>query len=507
MKRNSLRFIALLLVLMLTLVGCTTGVQESNTKEETLEADIVVIGSGISGMSTAISALQNGASVIVVEKQAALGRSFVTSFGNVMMAQVEENNEFHKTESDDTLDKALERWENMTNQGGKEGLQYPDYNRVKDIIVESGSTINWLEDLGIPFQPSFTKEQRGADIVKVVPVGEEKGGARLVETFIAKLEEYGATVLSGTTATDLIEENGKVVGIKASSGKTDYVIKAKSVVLATGGFGGNQDYVKEFIPNIIETGYQFTGNGTNTGDGMTMAKMVGAAIYEDGWIVPGPGKLLPSKTLTDINGEFRNLNGISQLIGGNINELMLVNNDGSRVTNEAGPGVVVAAELIDGNKGPYYFLFDSSSEEVVSILETGIETEDVLKADTIDELAKSANMNELGKTLDNYQEMVKSGLDTEFNKPTDALKEYAGEGPYYLVRFVPDFVATMGGLKTTDQYQVIRDDETPIEGLYAVGEVAHRFLYNRGHFGNASNSASLTMGRTVGEMLAKNLNK
>lgn len=480
----------------------TTAAKEKEKNKETLEADVVVIGSGLSGMSTAISALQNGASVIVVEKQAALGRTFVTSYGNVMMAQVEENKEYHKIESDDTLDEALKRWEHMTNQGGKEGLLYPDYNRVENIIIESGETIAWMEDLGIPYQPSFTKEQRGADIVKPISNGDEREGTTVIEMMIAKLKEYGATILSETAATELVENNGSVVGIKATSKDTDYEIKADSVVLATGGFGGNEDYVKELIPDIIQTGYQFTGTGANTGDGMAMAKKVGAAMYEDGWIIPSPGILLPSKTLTDVNVQFNQLNGKSQLEGGVVGELMLVNKQGNRMTNEAGEGVVIAADLIDGKQAPYYVLFDSSSKEVVSILETGLDTGDVIKANTIDELAQLGKLDNLVSTFTNYQKMAKSGKDTEFNKPADKIKAYGEEGPYYLVRFVPDFVATMGGIKTTEQNQVIREDGTAIDGLYAVGEVAHRFLYNRAHFGNASNSTSLTTGRITGKDIA-----
>lgn len=471
--------------------------------KEALEADVVVVGSGLSGMSTAISALQNGAKVIVVEKQAALGRTFVTSYGNVMMAQVEENKEYHKTESDDTLDQALARWEQMTNQGGNADIPYPNYDRVKEIIVGSGATIAWMEDLGIPYQLSFTKEQRGADIVKPVQVGDQMAGLTVIETMSAKLKEYGATILTDTKATELIEQDGSVVGIKAVSNDKEYEIKAKSVVLATGGYGGSEDYVKELIPNIVNVGYQFSGTGANTGDGMTMAKEVGAAMYEDGWIIPSPGKLLPSKTLTDLNVDFKQLNALSQLEGGVTDQLLLVNKDGNRMTNEAGQGVVMAADLIDGQQAPYYMLFDSSSKEVVSILETGLESGDIFKANTIEELAEISRMSDLVSTFNNYQQMAKAGKDTEFNKPAEILKAYADQGPYYLVKFVPDFVATMGGLKTTEECQVVKEDGTAIDGLYAVGEVAHRFLYNRAHFGNASNSASLTMGRLTGEMLAK----
>lgn len=82
--------------------------------------------------------------------------------------------------------------------------------------------------------------------------------------------------------------------------------------------------------------------------------------------------------------------------------------------------------------------------------------------------------------------MEVAGEDTEFNKSADMLKEYSAEGSYYLVNFVPDFVVTMGRLRTTEECQLIKGDEILIEGLYVVGELTHRFLYNRGQFANTS---------------------
>ncbi|AZK45329.1 FAD-dependent oxidoreductase [Paenibacillus lentus] len=485
------------------LTALKIGAEQKEKQVQTLEADIAVIGSGLSGLSTAISALENGASVIVVEKQAALGRSFATSFGNVMMAQVEENEAYHKAKSDDTLDQAIERWSKMTMQGGQEGIPYPDYERVKEIIVDSGATIAWLEQHGLEYQISFTKEQRGADIVKPVTDGNQVAGELVIERLTNSLKEQGATILTEATATELIEADGGVVGVKASSPDKNFVIHAKNVVLATGGFGGSEEYIEQLIPDILATGYQFSGTGVNTGDGMTMGAQVGAALYEDGWIIPSPGKLLPSKKLTDLNVNFNKLNSYSPLEGGVTDKLMLVNQAGQRMTNEAGPGVVIAADLIDAKEAPYYILFDSSSEEVVSLLETGLDSGDIYKANTMAELEKLSKMNHLVSTFNEYQSMAKKGVDTEFKKPAEMLQAYAAEGPYYLVKFVPDFVATMGGLKTTGDCQVVREDGTAIDGLYAVGELAHRFLYNRAHFGNASNSASLTMGRNVGKLLAE----
>ena len=478
--------------------------KENNIEKEnvTLQADIVVVGSGISGMATAISALENGASVILVEQQSELGRSFVTSFGNMMIGQVEENKEFHIADSDDTLEAFLQRWEKQTQIGGSRSEQYPDYDRVSEIIIESSETINWLNNMGLDMQLSFSKEQRGADIVKPVTQDNKSGGLDIVEKMIAQLDLNNAQILTSTTATSLIQKDGEVTGIIASSNDVNYTINATNVVLATGGFGGSDQYISELIPEILPIGYQYSGPKSNRGDGISMAIEVDAQIYDDSFIIPAPGKLLPTKALTDINSEFTKLNGYSPIQQGVISNKMMVNKEGSRIINEALDGTSIISEMINNNQGPYYYLFDSSSSEIVEILETGIETGDVIKASSIEQLQIDSNMTNLVDTFNQYQSYTTKQKDDDFNKKAENLISYATEGDYYLVEFVPDFVATIGGLVTSDSYQVLNSESAPINGLYAVGEIAHRFLYDNAQFANISNSASITMGKLVGENLA-----
>ena len=80
-----------------------------------------------------------------------------------------------------------------------------------------------------------------------------------------------------------------------------------------------------------------------------------------------------------------------------------------------------------------------------------------------------------------------------------------GEGPYYLVSYVPSYVTTMGGLKTDSDCRVIDDAGNAIDGLWAIGELTHRFMYNRSFVRHCSNSVGLSMGRLTGEAIAENL--
>jgi predicted oxidoreductase len=160
--------------------------------------------------------------------------------------------------------------------------------------------------------------------------------------------------------------------------------------------------------------------------------------------------------------------------------------------------------MVDTKKGPYYALFDSSDDAITAILETGLGTADAFKGETIEELATASKASNLAATFAAYATIAQSGKDTEFNKAEDRIKAY-GDGPYYLVRIVPSYVATMGGVRTDANCQAISADGTPIEGLYVVGEATHRFMYNRSFISAASNGSGITMGRLTGELIASKL--
>ena len=108
----------------------------------------------------------------------------------------------------------------------------------------------------------------------------------------------------------------------------------------------------------------------------------------------------------------------------------------------------------------------------------------------------------LVETFATYQAAAAAGTDGEFNKKAENLVPYQ-EGPFYLVSYVPSYVATMGGVKTDANCQAVREDGSAIDGLYAIGETTHRFMYNRSFVRHCSNSSALTMGRLTGKALAQ----
>lgn len=471
------------------------------SEDEAASADIVVIGSGLAGSACAISAAQNGASVILVDKAPFLTSTFLTSKGNVSIAQVAENKDAWRYDSDvpDTMDDFTSRYQALT-EIGKVDAPYPDYGRMQHLMEESCATIAWVEQLGLTFEKSFTKEMVGTDTVKPDVSADPKteAGVQVANAFAAEFERLGVQTMLSTEAKELVMDGDAVVGVKVEGASGAQELRAKAVVLATGGFGGSAEYCDQLVPAINEMGFQYLGNAMNTGDGMTMASAIGAALYEDPWVIPNV--IMPTRALTKADSGFKKLCDTG-MEGAATSSKMLVDATGARFVNEAAPVTALATSMTDNQAGPYYVLFDSSNAEVAAVIEKGLSTGDVLKAGTVEELAEAAAAPQLTATFETYQQAAASGVDEVFGKKADMLAAY-GDGPFYLVAFVPSYVATMGGVKTDASCQALDDDGAVIPGLFAVGEAAHRFMYNRSFVRHCSNSSALTMGRLTGAALA-----
>ncbi len=496
----------------LALGGCAPQNKEEGAATgdagEGLSADIVVIGSGLAGEACARSAAQNGAKVILVDKAPFIGSTFQTSMGNVSICQVPENEDYWQfTDGEtDTMDAFLTRYRAAT-ETGKVDAPYPDYDRVQAVMQASCETISWLEEIGVDFQQSFTKDQVGTDTVKPdvsAAAAGQVGGALFVEKMQAELENLGVNIMLSTEATELIQEGDAVTGVRVDGPDGNQDIMARAVVLAVGGFGGSKEYCDQLVPAINKIGFQYQGNALNTGDGMTMAKAVGAALYDDCWVIPNV--IVPSRALTAVDQQFSLICDPSvwgqAFEGGHTSDKLLVDAAGTRFINEASPAIALATTMADRDAAPYYVLFDGSDAEVTALLEKGLDTGDVIKAESVEQLAQDSGVAGLADTFATYQAAAAAGTDGEFNKKAENLVPYQ-EGPFYLVSYVPSYVATMGGVKTDANCQAVREDGSAIDGLYAIGETTHRFMYNRSFVRHCSNSSALTMGRLTGEALAQ----
>jgi succinate dehydrogenase/fumarate reductase flavoprotein subunit len=484
---------------VLVLGGCTP--QESQNSSEgsgsegsakSLSFDVVVLGARHAGLGAAGAAVCGGLKVALVDKG-----PFPTSLGpNQAFAQLPENEESWMFESDipDTKEDFQARWKAAT-EVGKCDAPYPDYERMTNMQMEGCKTIAWAQSLGCVFEKTGDKSEGVTDTMAPAPDGDKASGQMWIETFEQLFVEKDTALFLESAGTELVTDGGKVVGVVVEGPGGKQTLQAKAVVLATGGYVGSESYRKQLIPEVEALGCRSVGLPLNTGDGITMAAAVGGAMYEDGWIITKA--LVVTQKLFDADASLSDVKALS--VG------FYVTKDGKRFINEALDDNYMGSTMVDLGQGPYYGLFDSSDADTAAKLELGLSTGDIFKGETVEELATNANMSALIDTFTAYQEAAASGVDTEFSKPADKMTAYTENGPYYLVSFVPSYCATMGGIKTNTDCQVVDENDTPIEGLYAAGEITHRFMYNRTYIRAASNGSGMTMGRLVGEKLVKDL--
>lgn len=458
------------------------------TKEEVTENhDVVVIGAGGAGLTAAIEAKAAGADVIVLEKMPMAG-------GNTLISGAEfacSNNWLQKKEG---IEDSVELHMEDTLKGG-------DYKADKELVrvlAENAlAGAEWLRDeVGVVWEDELMFF--GGHSVKRSLVPEGASGKEIITKLLAKAEEMNIPILLNTKATALItDENGKVIGVEAEGKDANYTFNTnKSVVIASGGFGSNVEMRVKYNPDIDET-ILSTNSVGSTGDGITMAEKVGAALVGMEYIQTYP--ICDPLTGTLLYFDDARLYG----------HTVIVNKEGKRFVEELGRRDVMSMAIKAQTGHVCYELLDQNGFEASKLQENhGPELDylyknDLLvKADTIKEVADFFEVDavELQKTVDKYNSYVADGKDPEFNKRS--LPSTIEVGPFYLLKATPAVHHTMGGIKINTNAQVLDTEGNAIEGLFAAGEVTGG-IQGANRLGSNAIADITVFGRIAGQNAAK----
>lgn len=457
---------------------------EKETVYET--TDIVVVGAGISGLSAAISAKENGADVIVLEKLDRTGGSAMFCSGNFASY----NTSSEKAQGiEDSLETALQHWEERQSQS-IEDMGMLNYDRVAYVLPETSVTIDWYAGLGVEYEDSTAPKFASLSTTRAVG-----RGAGLVSAVTAIANSFDIDLRLSTPAKSLILEDGKVVGVIAESETQILEIRAQRVILACGGYAADHEELSAKVP-LYEKCVSLASAG-NTGDGIEMALAVGAVEYASPWVIaytiqPAAeikAQIPEASILTD-----NRHNGIFA-------DKAVVNENGERFVDESQQYSVVSINLAYSTYNNYLIL-DSSDEEVASILDRCLDTGKVFKGETLQELAANANIGDaLESTIALYNSDCENG-DSLFGKKASNMTAYSEVGPYYAVCYYPGTTGTLGGVVTDFESRVLNADNEWIEGLFAVGEMSNREYFNQTYMGAASVAFSSTTGRLAGALAA-----
>ena len=424
-----------------------TVTKEANGEKtyEELETDIVIIGAGGAGMTAAINATQAGKKVIVLEKMPYAGGNTTKATGGMNAAETHYQEE-------QGIEDSVEQFVEDTMEGGH---NINDRDLVTVMAEYSAKAIEWLDSIGAPLpKVSFSG---GATNKRIHSPEDGSGvGAYLVTSFLKTMDELGINVMYETKATSLMTLDGTVVGVQAESDSAYYTIKAKAVILATGGFGNNEDLVVHYKPDL--KGTVTTSAPGVTGDGIIMAEAVGADLVDIDQIQLHPTVEQSTSML------------ITEGVRGD--GAILVNQEGKRFINELLTRDVVSAGELEQTGSYAYIIFDQHLRDGLKAIEKYVSTGITVQGDTIEELAEQLDIDPatLADTLNKWNQYVANQEDPDFGRET-GMDADLSQAPYYAIKIAPGIHHTMGGVKINTSAQVIDINGDVIPGLFAAGEV------------------------------------
>ena len=503
-------------------------VVETAKELEVKTADVVIIGAGGSGLTAAVEVLRAGGSVLVIDKMANVGGNTaaagsalnaagttIQKAGTIAPTGIEaiEAMLAREPQNDD-----MKRWQESVRKdldaylatGSTHVFDSVDLHKLqtyadgdyvaKTELVEvlgdnAPKAIEFLSELGTQWKPEITAAVGATWQRSHQPTGSFGGlGNDFVLPQYKFVVNNGGEVVVDRKAEELIMEDGRVVGVKGtSSDGTPFEYRAnKGVIMATGGFAANvemrQEYNK-FWANLDEN-VPTSNLPCATGDGIVMAKAIGANLVGMEWIQLVPG--------CEVN------------MSASISNLIFVNAEGNRFVREDDRRDVLSGAILSQTGSYFWGVQDAhnvwdiqkgvaANKKTVEELVAG---GGLIEAATIEELAEKIGVDptNLKNSIDTYNKAV-AGVEADplgrklFEYPLD-------KGPYYASKGNAKVHHTMGGIEINENCQVLDTNGNVIPGFFACGEVTGG-IHGSNRLGGNAIADVIVFGRVAGQNAMK----
>lgn len=339
--------------------------------------------------------------------------------------------------------------------------------------------MDWLEGLGIHF---MAIAGIGASYLTWHLIGDEGGlsvGRGLITPMESIAKELGVDIRTNAPMTDLFVEDGVVKGAYLDDDGVEKLVAAKAVILATGGYASNAEMFEEFTHVPYDSVFVWGMNGRD-GDGIRLARSLGAALHKPNSV------MFSGVRVRDTNSFYDCLNALFVWQPNlRVNENAERYVDESSVLDFSGIGNAATGQVSN------FSIFDQAYLDQIAQVEPYISmdnygypagvpissaydeiaaSENVVKADTIEELAELLGLNAaaLRATVDEYNSACAAGNDTKYGKAPMFLQPVQ-TAPFYGTKLQPTVYTTVGGIKVNSEMSVIAADGSVVESLYAIG--------------------------------------
>ena len=440
------------------------------------QADVIVVGAGLAGLSAAVRASELGANVLVFEQMPRVGGSAAVAGGSIVGAGT-------KIEKEAGIEDSVELLYADFGRLGGEGNYNPEV--AMKFAERSGSAVDWLDEfVGVNFgerQPTYgSYEPLNVNRVHyAVPEDGDvsrssgKGGSGFISALMAKLDSYIASgtacLLLNTPVTDIIIEDGVITGVTAEVNGETTTFKAPSTILATGGYGHNEAWLKEFNFTNVATSTPASANGS----GYDFARKAGA-VFSGMDFCTAYGGAIPAT-------------GFTKSIAANLYTNpgpIWVGLDGKRFTDETTADSKVRSDSWTNAKenkvfvvytedavNPEMPMITGAEDPAAKLEELIAEGKYAFKADTVKELAEKAGIDAeaLEATIATYNADCAAGKDSVFGRENDL--RAMDKGPYYALMTIPYVLITSGGPQINADAQMINEAGEVIPGAYLAGEI------------------------------------
>ena len=446
------------------------GEVKPDTTIDDITVDLLVVGGGPAGISTAITAFENGISnVILIEKLDILSGNgkFDKNFYDLVNSQGQRN-----AGVEDSADKF---YADMINRHKGD-----DTNRLRVLADYSATTDEWLRSYGVTLD--FVSLDTSDETPRSHQVSEDIYAGNHIQTGLEKgLSNTTVDIRTGTEGLDLVMDGQTVKGIRVKNrDNQSYTIFAKAVVITTGGFAANSEYIarynKEFAKLVTSNQEQ------NLGDFIPVFIKNNIAVNNLDKFNVFPYTLVATRDITA---------SVEPGV-----DFLLVNKDGNRFITETWKSRdEYALSVLKQPDQMAYYVFDDISRANGIVNRQHIKKGYGLEGNTIEELAKNMKVDPiaLAKTIEDYRKIGQGELVDPFGKPVYK-RVFATKGPFYAFAVRPAIHMTRGGVVVNAKGEVLSKAGTSIKGLYAAGEVTD--------LQDGAYMASVALGRATGDQVS-----